>query len=484
MASLGFAPYHIFILTIISFYFCLVALENTTEKKKAFIIGLVFGLGHQIASLYWIAISFDVASYGGYIFGAVAVLCLSLFLSLITATSFFIIKILTNKLTSISQAILIIIIFSISDWVKGNILWEFPWTPISTIWAFSKLTISPFALLGSWGYSLITFSLIVGIYFFKHNVKAASLMVIPFILFLFLGSVPGQDTTIDPSRINIRLVQPNIKQVDKWDLKKLDKNLEHLIDLSNKKGVQKIDLVIWPETAVPFDVEKKNKKFRESVSKINSLILGSIRKKQMTDEYKIFNSFFLIKDNFNSIQFHDKLKLVPFGEFIPFRKFMNYKNFTLGGVDFSNGKNLKILELNDSVKILPLICYEVIFPKITREDNKKYNLIINITNDAWYGKSSGPYQHLALARIRAVQEGTMLVRVANTGISAIINYDGVVVDKVGLGKRGILDKELVLTKKNTMYSKHGDSIFFSLIIVLLCFLIFSNIKYKRVNEYE
>ena len=133
---------------------------------------------------------------------------------------------------------------------------------------------------------------------------------------------------------------------------------------------------------------------------------------------------------------------------------------------------------------MPLICYEVIFPKITREKSNNYNLIVNITNDGWYGKSSGPYQHLALAKIRAVQEGKFLLRAANTGVSAIINYDGQVINKIGLGRKGIIDKELVLIKKNTMYSKFGDNIFLILIVLLFFLLIIININNKQVNKHE
>ena len=484
LASLGFAPYNLFLFTIISFCFSLIILENTQKKKKAFFLGLTFGLGHQVSSLYWIAISFEIANYGGYIFGALAVIFLSFFLSLITATSFFLIKMFSTRLNNISSAVLIIIIFSLSDWVRGNILWEFPWTPVSAIWAFSKLTISPFAILGSWGYSLITFSLIVGIYFLKHNLKQGFLMISPFILLLLLGLFPVKNHIGESSRINVRLVQPNIEQSDKWNIKKLDEHVKKLINLSNIKSLKKIDLVIWPETSVPFDIEKSNKQFRDSLTDVNSLIVGAIRKTETVNNLKIFNTLFLIKDSFKNILYHDKLKLVPFGEFIPFRKYLKFKKFTLGGIDFSYGKKVKVLELNDNVKILPLICYEVIFPKITREKSNQYNLIVNITNDGWYGRSSGPYQHLALAKIRAVQEGKFLLRTANTGVSAIINYDGEIVEKIGLGRKGIIDKELVLIKKNTMYSKFGDNIFFLLIILLFFLLIIININYKWVNKHE
>ena len=483
-ASLGFAPYNLFLFTIISFCFSLIILENTQNKKKAFFLGLTFGLGHQVSSLYWIAISFEIANYGGYIFGALAVIFLSFFLSLITATSFFLIKMFSTRLNNISSAVLIIIIFSLSDWVRGNILWEFPWTPVSAIWAFSKLTISPFAILGSWGYSLITFSLIVGIYFLKHNLKQGFLMISPFILLLLLGLFPVKKHIGESSRINVRLVQPNIEQSDKWNIKKLDEHVKKLINLSNIKSLKKIDLVIWPETSVPFDIEKSNKQFRDSLTDVNSLIVGAIRKTETVNNLKIFNSLFLIKDSFKNILYHDKLKLVPFGEFIPFRKYLKFKKLTLGGIDFSYGKKVKVLELNDNVKILPLICYEVLFPKITREKSNQYNLIVNITNDGWYGRSSGPYQHLALAKIRAVQEGKFLLRTANTGVSAIINYDGEIVEKIGLGRKGIIDKELVLIKKNTMYSEFGDNIFLILVILLFFLLIIININYKWVNKHE
>ena len=117
------------------------------------------------------------------------------------------------------------------------------------------------------------------------------------------------------------------------------------------------------------------------------------------------------------INYHDKLKLVPFGEFVPFRKPLNLDNLTQGSLDFQKGKELNLLKFSDNINILPLICYEVIFPALTKSLVGKYNLIVNITNDAWYKNSSGPYQHFAHSKIRAVMEGVPLVRVSNTGIS-------------------------------------------------------------------
>ena len=133
--------------------------------------------------------------------------------------------------------------------------------------------------------------------------------------------------------------------------------------------------------------------------------------------------------------------------------------------------------MNNNVKILPLICYEVIFPQITRLSKNNHDLLVNITNDAWFGSSRGPYQHLALAKIRTVMEGKYMFRVANTGISTIIDYNGNIVDKINLGKSGVIDKKLVLYKKNTLYTHLGDSIFYALLLVLTLVLIKINLKY-------
>ena len=135
-----------------------------------------------------------------------------------------------------------------------------------------------------------------------------------------------------------------------------------------------------------------------------------------------------------------------------------------------------------NVKVLPLICYEVIFPKITRLSENNHDLIINITNDAWFGSSRGPYQHLALAKIRTVLEGKYMFRVANTGISTVIDYNGNIVEKIKLDKSGVIDKKLVLYKKNTLYTYLGDYIFYALLLVLALILIKINLKHGLKNK--
>ena len=487
IGSLGLAPYNIFIFAILSLSISIFLLETIDNYKKAFYIGLFYGLGFYITTLYWISISFKIANMGGYFLGALAVLTLCAFLSLFSALTYYLIKRLSLKDNILFNSILIIILFSIFDWVKGNILWGFPWTPISVIWSASTLTLVPFSYIGVWGYSLVTYSLVVGIYLLYKNIKLSIYFILPFIFILSLTNfIPRKLISVAES-FHIRLVQPNIKQIDKWDTTKTLTNLNLLINLTKHQHKNNVDLVVWPETAVLFDIMDKDNTslvLKKSFKNIENIIIGGIRKEKTNKNKKVYNSLFLIDNITDTLDYHDKIKLVPFGEYIPFRSALKNLKILLGGLDFTSGEKIRFLELNNNLKVLPLICYEVIFPKTTRLSENNHDLIVNITNDAWFGSSRGPYQHLALAKIRTVMEGKYMFRVANTGISTIIDYNGNIVEKINLGKSGVIDKKLVLYKKNTMYNYFGDSIFYALILVLILVLIKINLKYNLKKRYE
>ena len=422
---------------------------------------------------------------GGYFLGSLAVFILCAFLSLFSALTYYLIKRLSVKGSILFNSILIVIFFSIFDWIKGNILWGFPWTPMSVIWSSNSTTLAPFSYIGVWAYSLVTYSLVVGIYLLYINIKFSIYFALPFILILSLSNLIPRKFISIVENFHIRLVQPNIKQIDKWDETKILTNLNLLINLTRHEHKKNIDLVVWPETSVLFDIMDNNKissSLKNSFKNVEDVILGGIRKEKINKNRKIYNSLFLIDNNSNTIDFHDKIKLVPFGEYIPFRNILKNFKILLGGLDFSSGEEISFLELNNNVKVLPLICYEVIFPKITRLSKNNHDLIINITNDAWFGSSRGPYQHLALAKIRTVLEGKYMLRVANTGISAIIDYNGNLIEKINLSKSGVIDKKLVLYKKNTLYTYLGDYVFYALLLVLALILIKINFKHGLKNK--
>ena len=481
LSSLGFEPFNIFFLTIVCFIITILVIKNQKNIYIVFFQGLSFGLGHHLVGLYWIAVSFKVADSGGYILGGIAVFFLCLFLSIFFGLAFFIIKKKCKNILDFRSCLIIILVLSFFDWLKGNVLWGFPWLPISAIWSFDKITLFPFSILGVWGYSLITFSFIAGITLIGKNFYKSCIFIFPLPIFLIYPIL--SEKYINPNyekKITIKLIQPNISQNDKWKPENIEKNLRKLLFLSEKSSNKNIDLIIWPETAIAFNLEAQNKyneMLKKFVKNTNFLLLGAIRIAKEKSQIDVYNSMFLINNEKKIIDVHDKIKLVPFGEFIPFRNILGIDKITAGNNDFKEGETLRILSVKNA-NILPLICYEVIFPNIKRNYKIDFNLIINITNDAWYGNTSGPYQHFALSKIRAVQEGTTLLRVANNGISGIINYDGEVISNLEYGTEGIVVEEISLYKISTMYKDFGDKLFYGLLIILFTSLIFFEIRLK------
>ena len=481
-SCLGFAPFNLFFITIFNIVISIYILNITLSKRQALYLGFYFGLGYHFANLYWISISFDIAQNGGYFLGIPAVFLLASFLALLHGLSFYTIRYFSKDFNNLFSALLIIFILSIFDWIKSNIFWGFPWTPLSAIWSFSSFTLHPFSIIGIWGYSLITFSLIVGIYLAFRKVRLLFIFSSPFLIIFFSFFFSYDNKDKHPDEINVRLVQPNIEQTKKWDLTRLEENLINLLNLSDSRSSEDIDLIIWPETSIPFDIEGNTSianLLRKRFSSFNALIFGSIRREQNKNEKKIYNSLYFKSSRSDTFQIHDKTKLVPFGEFIPFSKYLDMNKLTDGNVDFQRGLNIKPIQLNENILALPLICYEVIFPSLPVFNKEKYSLLINITNDGWYGSSTGPYQHLALARIRAVQEGKVLIRVANTGISAIINYNGDILSELSLNSKGIIDKKIKLLVVDTPYKKHGESFFHFSILLLSLILVLLYIKKKE-----
>ena len=283
--------------------------------------------------------------------------------------------------------------------------------------------------------------------------------------------------------IKVRVVQPNIPQDKKWSREYMKYNMNKLIKLSFKeKGSP--SLIIWPEVAVP-EFLNKSKGTIEYLSKLlpkeTYLLLGSLR----IEDKEIFNSSYLLS-NKGIIDHYDKLKLVPFGEFIPFRDFFSFKKLTEGKRDFSKGVDRKIMPVKvkkSILKIEPSICYEGIFPQ-KRINNLESNVLINITNDAWFGTTTGPSQHLTATRFRSIERGLPLIRVANSGISAIYNGSGKLLDSIPLNQEGYIDFDLKISHLDTIYSNYGDKTFivmFLIVLFLAIFLDFFSIK-KRLNN--
>ena len=278
----------------------------------------------------------------------------------------------------------------------------------------------------------------------------------------------------DTPQVNIAVIQGNIDQAVKWDEEFQEETIDKYISLTRSSFHTKPDIIVWPETAVPFFFQDRNPLSEKILNLAREsdahLIFGSPAYKRKSGSVLFYNTAWYITPEGNIGGQYNKNHLVPFGEYVPLHKFLPfvYRLVPAAG-DFSKGESIDPLLL-DKISSGILICYEIIFPEIARRQVLKgASILINITNDAWFGLSSAPYQHLFIAVFRAIENRRPLVRSANTGISAIVAPTG----KVEI--QGELLTEEVLTGRITpekdfltFYSRYGDV--FALGMLILCLI--------------
>ncbi len=454
---------------------------------KTFIAGWFLGFGWFSFGLYWIGSAFVVADTYHTLLMPIAIIVLPSFLSI-----FWGIACLCAKLASKNKTfciIYIIIFISFFEYLRAKMFTGFPWLMPSMVLSSNEYLIQIFSFIGSFSANLVvlTISVLPFILFSNFNGKyfVFSLLSIPILFLISSGIFRYYNKDISKTKDElITLVQPNIEQKNKWNLKNRDKHLKKLILLSSANiealGKKK-RIIIWPETSFEGSIPKEIK-FLSSISQQvlknqnTILVVGLLR----TEGSKLFNSLVFLGHKGKVLYQYDKLKLVPFGEYIPFRKYLRpFSNF-LPQKDFNSGKLKSNPTIDGFGKIITLICYEILFAdEIFNRISKNTNLLINITNDAWFGKTIGPYQHLALARIKAVEFGLPLARVANTGISVYISPYGEIISKIRLYNEGVKTSKLTLALDYTLYKVFGEYIFIISIFILLTINKLYIINYKE-----
>jgi apolipoprotein N-acyltransferase len=254
-----------------------------------------------------------------------------------------------------------------------------------------------------------------------------------------------------------------------------------LIRASNPKAYENIKtLFVWPE-GVLFDLknsQKYKKIFNEEFSQDQQVIFGSTR----YEGNKFYNSMVLLNNNAEIISNYDKIKLVPFGEFIPFYNFfgkINFKKITFGYGSFSKGSKRNPIALNNSeVKFLPLICYEIIFSGLLDIEKKDYDFILNISEDGWFNKSIGTIQHFIHAKYRAIEEGKQVVRSTNQGITSSIKPNGEVDKRTSFNELSVIVVDIYTNDTKTTFANWGNKIFYLLTFITCVFLLL----FRKRNE--
>jgi len=450
---LAFAPFDCFFVAIISmsgFYYILE--KRATSCKQAFLFGLTFGFGFFFFGTYWIAISLlvDAGSFAWLIPFSITLipLILAIFIALGTVSYFYF-----TKKFSIKYSYQKIIIFSICwiffEFVRSHIFTGFPWNLLGYIWLFNINLAQIANIIGIYGLSFFAVAITTLPILFIRNTKNDKIFAIFLITSLLASYIYGVlyiKNNQEKKNLKIRVVQGNIKQEMKWDDLQKYKNFFKHIDLTNSSSLEDVDAVIWSETAIPYVISNNNeellKELRKATPKNGVLVSGALNAKYFTKEKfdisNIYNSVVTLNKS-GIVNIYNKHHLVPFGEYVPLQKYLPFvQKITNGAMGFSSGDGPKTVKAKN-LSFSPLICYEVIFSDKIIEKNTKPDLLVNVTNDAWFGSSIGPHQHLNIARMRAIENKTPLIRAANTGISAAIDKFGRVIKKIDLNQEGVFD---------------------------------------------
>ena len=494
--SLSLSPFNYLIINFFTFslfFIFLVKKSETYKNKKIFLLyGWLFGFGYFVSNLYWISISLTFDESFKFLIPLTIILIpgfLALFYALI-AFLFVIFK--TKKI--LSSFFLFSLIFGLIEFLRGSILTGFPWNLIAYSFSNHLEILNITSIIGTYSFNLFCISLFVSpsVFILRDNRKDIGVCIaflITTISFFVYGSQnieKFKKAEMSKYDYKIRIVGSNIS-IDRF-YNNIDpiSAIEDLIEISSPKKNEKI-FFVWPEGILPGISQEQlieyNWLFKDKFNENHLLAIGINSKLKENQTTKYFNSFSIYDHNLNLINSYNKINLVPFGEFLPFEKiFINIglKTITNNYQSYSKGTKRNIIDINESnfsLKILPLICYEIIYSGKIFENNN-FDFIVNISEDGWFGQSIGPKQHFVHSIFRAVESGKYVLRSANNGITAIINPLGVVEKQLDLNKSGYVDFDQSRTIDPTPFSKYGNKIF-GLIILLYIFLIFSFNKIKN-----
>ncbi len=454
-------------------------------KKNLFFIGLMFGFGFYLSGIYWItySLTFDESFK---ILIPFALILIPLFLSLFMGLTILIIGPFINY--NISSILLFSGSYAFSDFIRGKILTGFPWNLIGYSWSWFTEVLQILNYLGLYAFNLIAITIFTMPIVIFFNIKLSSKVIalsFTFILIFFIYLYGSFSLNKNKGLLNyfnkddktyIKIISPNFKLNYNSTIQEIEEKIRKIIRYSNPDKSKKT-IFIWPEgvfTGYDFEEILNFKEIiKENYSESHLILFGINSVDKNTGFY--FNSLIVVNNDLQILHEYNKRKLVPFGEFLPFEKNLKkigLKKITEGRGFFLRGKKQENI-LIDDINILPLICYEIIFPELTQQANTKTNLIINISEDGWFGNSIGPHQHFAKAIFRAIENDTYLIRSANQGISAIISNKGEIVKKLNTYEAGSIELNIPLIKSE--YKNKNDLIFFILLFTYLSiFLIFRN----------
>jgi len=489
-SSFSLTPYNFLIInffTFSAFFIFLFKKSQINQSKKFFFLyGWLFGFGYFLSSLYWISISLTFDQNFKFLI-PISFILIPSFLGIFYGCFTLLYLILRSKKV-VSSFFTFSLFFGIIEFIRGSILTGFPWNLIAYSFVNYLEILSITSLIGTYGFNLFCISLFTcpAVFILRKRKKEVILPIVFFILpllFYFYG-LNSKKIFLESDNIiydyKVRAIGANIGLERFYSNVEPVSVIQDLIDISDPDQNEKI-IFVWPEGILP-DISQKDLVeykwlFENRFSENHLLVIGTNSKVLKNGKLDYFNSFSVYDQNLILLNDYNKVNLVPFGEFLPFEnilKKIGFRVLTNNYHSFSKGDKREIIEINResfSLKILPLICYEIIYSgKLFHKQN--FDIIINISEDGWFGKSIGPKQHFTHSIFRAIESGKYVLRSSNNGIAAIINPLGVVEQKVKFGETGFVDFNEAKKIQPTIFSKYGNKIFI-ILIFLYIFIIFS-----------
>jgi len=461
LAALGQAPFDLPVVMVVAMAGVIYLSRQTGTPRAMAKLGFAFGFGYFAVALHWIISPFlvDVARHGWM--APFAVVFMAAGGALFWAVAFWAARRLSHNRWMIVPC------WAGVELLRAYIFTGFPWASPAQAMVGGLLGQS-LAWIGPHGLNLVIITA-------AGAIAALDRWPLRLALVVVLGVLIKMPPLAAPATLSdtvLRLVQPNAPQSEKWDPDKIEVFYARQLALTSAPADPALgapDAIIWPETAIPWALNRSGVILEEIAAAAGGtpVILGA----QRSEEQRYYNALAVLGPQGQVIQLYDKHHLVPFGEYMPLgdfaARFGFYGMAPQHGAGFNAGDGAALLDLGPIGRALPLICYEAVFAHDVNAAPARADFIIHATNDAWFGKDAGPQQHLAQARMRAIEQGLPVARAANTGISAMIDPQGRVLQQLGLGRAGFIDAALPLPLAPTLYSRMGDVPIAVVLLVLL-----------------
>jgi apolipoprotein N-acyltransferase len=480
-STLALAPFNAWPVMFLTLPVLVWLVDGSTAGKfggTAAIAGWWFGFGYFLAGLYWVGFAFlvDADKFGWLM--PFAVVALPAGMALYTALGLAVARLLWTRgplrILTLAAAL------TTTEWLRGHVVSGFPWNAFGYALTGPLVLAQASALVGLWGMTFLAIGVFASPAVLAddpvetpHRFIAPLAAVAILVALAAYGAVRlAQHPTSFVPGVRLRIMQPNLTQDERFNYSAKQQVMQRYLTLSDRatgpdsSGVKDVTHLIWPESAFPFFLAREADALAQIAALLarhTVLITGAVRAAAMAPSGAVhgYNSVYVIDRDGSIAGIYDKVHLVPFGEYLPFEDFLE----SLGLISltkmpggFLAGDRRRLMTVPQAPPMLPLICYEIVFPDEAVPPGERPGWLLNLTNDGWFGISTGPYQHFQQARVRAIEQGLPLVRAANTGISAVIDPVGRIIKELPLGTEGVVDSGLPQAIAPTLYVRAGDYI--------------------------